>query len=240
LPVFLQSVHHTDAFHTGLALLPMSLTMLVVAPLSAFFSKFITPKRLIQTGLIIAVLASIVLHFSITITAKASNFIPGLVLFGLGIGLVMAQASNLTLSAVSVEEAGEASGVNNTMRQIGSTFGSAIIGAVLLTTLAGGLSSGIAKSTLLPDTTKTQLSISVTGNAANIELGGVSRKTDQSLNLNEQVELSSIVQQASTNGSRQAILFTGGFVSIGFLLSFFLPNVKDLDRTARAATASGH
>lgn len=238
IPVFLQSVRNLDALHTGLALVPMSLTMLIVAPSSAFLSKHITPKRLIQAGLVLAASASVVLHYAITPAATASSFIPGMVLFGMGMGLVMAQASNLTLSAVSVEQAGEASGVNNTFRQIGSSFGSAIIGAVLLATLSTSLGAGIASSQAIPETAKPQLASAVAAQASNVELSGVSASTNDKLSPEVRTELTRIVHQASADGSRRAILYTGFFTSMGFLASFMLPNVKDLDKTARSATAS--
>jgi hypothetical protein len=237
IPVFLQSVRNLDALHTGLALAPMSLTMLIVAPGSAFLSKHITPKRLIQFGLFTASLAGLVMYSAITPDATPANFVPGMILFGMGMGLVMAQASNLTLSAVSVEQAGEASGVNNTLRQVGSSFGSAIIGAVLLATMASSLATGIDNSQVIPAAVKPQIAQAVAAQSANVELGGVSSESQSALSPEIQGELKTIVNQASSDGSRKAILFTSFFVGLGFLASFLLPNVKDLDRTARAASA---
>jgi EmrB/QacA subfamily drug resistance transporter len=237
IPVFLQSVRNLDALHTGLALAPMSLTMLIVAPTSGFLSKHITPKYLIQLGLFVATIAGVVMHFAITPDATASSFIPGMILFGFGMGLVMAQASNLTMSAVSVEQAGEASGVNNTLRQVGSSFGSAIIGAVLLGTMATSLNSGIANSSVISDQAKPQIASAVAAQAANVELGGISSESQAELSPEIKNELTRVVHQASSDGSRQAILYTSLFAGLGFLASFMLPNVRDLDRTARAAAA---
>jgi EmrB/QacA subfamily drug resistance transporter len=54
IPVFMQAVRGEDAFHTGLALLPMSIMALFVAPLAGFLShKNISPKRLVQLGLLV-------------------------------------------------------------------------------------------------------------------------------------------------------------------------------------------
>jgi EmrB/QacA subfamily drug resistance transporter len=240
LPVFLQSVRNLSSLDTGLALLPMSLVMLVVAPGSAALSKHVTAKRLIQAGLLFAMLASFVLHAEINAAATAADFIPGLMLFGLGMGLVMAQVSNLTLSAVSVEQSGEASGVNNTLRQVGSSFGSAIIGAVLLATLTSSLAGGINKSTVIPENQKAQLSQSVAQQAANVELGGVSSDTTSKLDPAVDAELTNIVHTASADGSRKAILYTGLFAGVGFLIAFMLPNDMNLDRHAEASVSAGH
>jgi EmrB/QacA subfamily drug resistance transporter len=229
IPVFLQSARNLDALHTGLALLPMSLTMLVVAPASAFIAKHVVPKRLIQVGLLIATLASVVLHFSIHANSGAASFIPGLILFGFGLGLVMAQSSNMALSAVSVEQAGEASGVNNTLRQVGSSFGSAIIGAVLLTTLAGSLAKGVTSSSVIPDSAKPAIAAKVAAQASNVELSGVTPADSGNGSPAVKKELSTIATQASADGARQAVIYTGAFIFVGFLLSFALPHTHDLE-----------
>ncbi len=234
IPVFLQSVRNLDALHTGLALLPMSLTMLFVAPASAVLTKKFVPKRLIQVGLAVSMLASVVLHYSITASSGPASFIPGLILFGIGMGLVMAQSSNLTLSAVSPELSGEASGVNNTLRQVGSSFGSAIIGAVLLTTVASGLASGVQKSQVIPAELKAKVAANVSGQASNVELSGLAQDdVVQKLPRPVQQELTAIAAQASADGARTAMLYTGLFVGVGFLISFALPHTHDLDAAAK-------
>ncbi len=240
VPVFLQSTRNLDAFHTGLALLPMSLTMLIVAPSSAMLSKRFTAKRLIQTGLLLAVAASATLYASLSPDATAMSLAPGLILFGAGMGLVMAQASNVTLSAVSISESGEASGINNTMRQVGSSFGSAIIGAVLLTTLSTSLISGISSSPTIPDNIKPQLSSALASEASNVELGGGNAQAaTQSLPASVKEELTQIAHQASADGSQKAMIITGAVILLAVGVSTFLPNVKDFEHK-ETAPAAGH
>jgi hypothetical protein len=149
-------------------------------------------------------------------------------------GMVMAQTGNLTMSAVSVQQAGEASGVNNTLRQIGSSFGSAIIGAVLLTVTASHLSSGVQKSMVIPPNIKPQVGVAIVKQASNVELGGVG-DDGQADNLPNNIknELTRIVQAASSKGSSQAILYTGMFTVAAFGASIFLPNVRDLEARGR-------
>lgn len=239
VPVFLQSVQNLDAFHTGLALLPMSLTMLVVAPASAALTKRFAAKRLIQAGLAFAVLASITLFFSLSADATAMSLAPGLILFGAGMGLVMAQASNVTLSAVPVAESGEASGINNTLRQVGSSFGSAIIGAVLLTTLSTSLVSGVKDSQVIPEAVKAQLSESLSSNASNVELGGGDNKSAaDSLPAPIKSELTQIAHEASAEGSRRAIAITGAFILLAAGVATMLPNTKDFEHKEAGPVAA--
>ncbi len=230
VPVFLQSVNNLDALHTGLALLPMSLSMLIVAPLSGILGKKFNPKRMIQAGLLIATSSAVVLHFSVTATSTAISFAPGLILFGIGMGLVMAQASNVTLSAVPVDQSGEASGVNNTLRQVGSSFGSAIIGAVLLSTIAGSLTSNIQSSKVIPWVAKPVIAAQAAAGISDIELGSNAKDSLTSVKSPElKAELVRIAHQASADGTRMAMVYTGGFIFIAYLLSFLLPNKLDLE-----------
>ena len=239
LPVFLQSVQNLDALHTGLALVPLSLAVLVTAPTSAALTKFVTPKRLIQTGLLIAALASLLIMALLSPTATALHLAPGLALFGLGMGLVFAQASNMTLSAVSVEQSGEASGVNNTIRQIGTSFGSAIIGAVVLTSLASGLVAGVTDSQVIPDNMKPAIAQSVSSRASSVELGGAGAdNATQSLPTAVKDELTRIAHQASADASKQAMFYTAGFMLMAFAVSSLMPNTRQLEKSA--SPAAGH
>ncbi len=242
IPVFLQSVRNLDAFHTGLALLPMSLTMLFVAPFSAaVLTKKFVPKRIIQVGLVFAVLASIVMHYSITADSTAASFIPGMIIFGLGMGMVMAQASNLTLSAVPEYMSGEASGVNNTIRQVGSSLGSAIIGAVLLTTLSSSLASGVTNSSVIPAAAKPALAAKVASTASEVELSGIRQdKNTAPVSPAVQKELTAIAHQASADAARTAVLYMGFFIALGFGVSFFLPHTHDLEELHNKSPAAAH
>ncbi|HRH32344.1 MAG TPA: MFS transporter, partial [bacterium] len=172
LPVFLQSVRGLDAYHTGLALLPMSLGLLVISPLSAVLGRKIPSKYLINFGLFLNAVAYLILWYTLTVDTTASDLILGLTVYGIGMGFVMSQINNITLSAVPVEQAGEASGVNNTLRQVGSTLGSAIMGAVLVGALGTQLVQGVEKSEVIPEAMKPELAQIVETQSSNVEFGG--------------------------------------------------------------------
>src|SRR5438105_14221508 len=110
--------------------------------------------RQVQTGLIVNSLVIVILRFTISIDMNLNWLIPGLALYGAGLGLVLSQINNLTLSSVPVREAGEASGLTNTFRQIGSSLGAAIIGAILLSTILTSLEPDVAQSPRVPKQSK--------------------------------------------------------------------------------------
>ncbi len=237
LPVFLQAVRELDALHTGYALLPMSLTILIAAPLSGFLSTMLRPKPMIQFGLLCNVFGALILRQAMSVDATIMSFAPGLVVFGVGLGMVMAQISNFTLSAVPAHLAGEASGINNTLRQLGSTLGSAIIGAVMLTALSTNLVNGVESSTVIPTVAKAQISDQISKQTTSVEFGG-SSSTNNSLPAPVATEIKAISHQAMVDASKLTFVYTAIFSLLGFFVSFLLPNVKASSRESEPA--AGH
>jgi len=221
LPVFLQSVKQLDAFHTGLTLLPMSLTLLIVSPAAAPMTKRIAHKRLVQTGLLINTISIVILRFSIGIDVRLTWLIPGLALYGIGLGLVLSQINNLTLSSVQVREAGEASGVLNTFRQIGISLGSAIIGAVLISTILVRLDETLTSSSTIPSQSKQAIAHLLQAQASGVAFGD--SKVFDSLPPQPRSEMLAMRRVATTAGIQRAFWFGAAFALLGFGVSMFLP-----------------
>jgi EmrB/QacA subfamily drug resistance transporter len=222
-PVFLQGLLGKDAFHSGLATLPLSLGILVSSIVSGILAgKFNVAQRImIQVGLALSIVGGVLLHYEATATASVISFMPGLVCFGLGFGLVISQLANLTLSAASIEMAGEASGVNNTFRQIGTSLGQALIGALLISSLTTQLGHDVSASKLLPQQIKPQVSASITQSAQS--LGTVSADPASKLPPAQLREILRIKNDAIVTGVRTGFFGTTIASGVAFLLSFTLP-----------------
>lgn len=235
-PVFFQAVRGYDAFHTGIALLPMPIGVFIFSALSTRLAKTIAPKRMIQAGFLTSGIGLIVLYFLMGPDASALHLSPGFFIYGAGFGMIMPQISNLTLSAVKPAQAGEASGVNNTMRQLGATLGSAIIGAILLTSLSGNLSSGIKNSTVIPESSKQLLADAVSKQTSNVEFGGGAHV---GLQLPPQIaqEIVTISHNSTADANKTILLWSMLFMLSGFVVSFLLPNVIELDKEQRDSAA---
>lgn len=206
IPVFMQSVRGADAFHTGLTLLPMSIAALVMAPLGGFLSHKFPPKRLIQVGLSLNFIGYLILWKVLSVNATATTFAPALALMGIGMGFTMASISNLTLSAVSPEQSGEASGVNNTLRQVGGTLGTALIGAVLISSISSNLENGIKNSTVIPEKAKSVIAENISKQTSSVEFGG-GAKFDSKTPKSVKDEVVKISHQAITDANRKTILY---------------------------------
>jgi EmrB/QacA subfamily drug resistance transporter len=235
IPVFLQSVLNLSPLQTGYAMLPMSLTLLVAAPFSAYISKFISPKRIIQFGLILDGIGFWVLAISMHANSGQWALAPGFMFFGVGLGLMMSQTSNLTLSAVSVEQSGEASGVNTTLRQVGSTLGSAILGAILLSALGASLISGVNRSTIIPSALKPSITKTVSRQSSNIEFGNGASVASAGLPAKVGAEIVAISKNATVDASRITLYYGIIFVVLAFLLSLGLPGSADVEANKSVA-----
>jgi EmrB/QacA subfamily drug resistance transporter len=221
VPVFLQAVNDLDAFHTGLGLLPMSATLLIVSPMSGVLTRHFAHKRIVQTGLVVNLVALFVIRATLHAGMSIWQLAPGLALYGIGLGMVLSQINNLTLSAVPVREAGEASGVANTFRQVGASLGAAVLGAILLSTIVTSLEVGIASSPSIPPEAKRGLDATLRMEASSIAFGsaGVFDRVPPAA----REELLQLRRTATVEGDRRALLYGAGFALLGLLVSTRLP-----------------
>jgi EmrB/QacA subfamily drug resistance transporter len=221
LPVYLQSVRRLDAFHTGLNLLPLSILLFITSPTAAALSKRIPHKRLVQIGLGVSFVALLLLRWALGVDTPLTLLIPGLALYGLGLGMVQSQINNLTLSSVPVEEAGEASGVTNTFRQIGSSLGAAIIGSVLLTSIVTDLQAAVGASATIPPAAKPAVESRLRQQASGLAFG--TSGTFDALPAPARAAMDQARRAATAEGNRKALAYGAAFVLLGLLVSTRLP-----------------
>ncbi|GHH87017.1 MFS transporter [Streptomyces sulfonofaciens] len=128
--LFLQDVRGLSALRAGLWMLPMAAVTFVCAPLSGRLVGSRGPRfPLLLAG--VAMTASGVLFAVLDAETSNVTLLTGYVLFGLGFGFVNAPITNTAVSGMPRAQAGVAAAVASTSRQIGSTLGVAVIGAVL-------------------------------------------------------------------------------------------------------------
>ena len=144
------------AMQTGLALMPFSISMLVFAIVGARLSARFFANRIVQVGFVLAAAGLAALGASIQPGATFSDLALG-ALFGMGVGLIASQILNLILSSVELKDTAETAGLSSTFEQLGNSIGVALVGTVMLSTLASGLGQGINNSAVLPPESKPPL-----------------------------------------------------------------------------------
>jgi MFS family permease len=136
LPIYLQMVLEYNALEAGLSLAPLSLTMFAVALLAGRKAGNRSPSKIILAGFLLLTAGVGVL---IPIVPRADSgwamAIP-LAVAGAGLGLLVSQLNNYTLSPIEEERVSEAAGVNSAGGSFGLSFGLAFAGSIMLASLS--------------------------------------------------------------------------------------------------------
>ncbi|HEX6023356.1 MAG TPA: MFS transporter [Solirubrobacter sp.] len=136
LPIYLQMVLEYDAMESGLSIAPLSLSMFAIALLVARRGGKRRPAAVIRLGFLLVCVGVAVI---VPIVPRADSgwalALP-LIVAGCGLGLLVSQLNNYTLSPISDERVSEAAGVNSAAGSFGLSFGLAFAGAIMLATLS--------------------------------------------------------------------------------------------------------
>jgi EmrB/QacA subfamily drug resistance transporter len=147
----LQSALGFSAIHAGLTGLPTTLAMTSLAPFAGRITDRIGGKRVLAVGLALYAAGIAGVAAVASVHATSLTFAPVLLVAGLGMGAIFAPLATMAMHAAPQHQAGAASGVVNTSRQLGGTLGGAIAGAVLASGLASALHGrAVAAAAQLP------------------------------------------------------------------------------------------
>ena len=130
MTLYLQNVHGFSPFAAGVRTLPLSLALMVSAPLSGFITERFGPRPAMVAGLG-GVAAALCLLTSLQTDSGYDSLWPAFVLLGAGIGLVLTASSDAIVGNASVDDAGVAGGLQSTAVQLGGVLGTTILGSVL-------------------------------------------------------------------------------------------------------------
>ncbi len=142
---YFQFVLEFSALSTGVRLLPMAITIMIVAPLSARFVERIGTKAVVSTGLGL-VSVGLLLILQVGVDSSYFDFMWRMVVMAAGMGLVMAPATDSIMGSLPLAKAGVGSAVNDTTRQVGGALGVAIIGSVISSVYAGRVGDWFAQA----------------------------------------------------------------------------------------------
>ena len=157
LPIFLQMVLEYNALQTGLTLAPLSLTMFATALLAGKRAGKRRPAGLIRAGSGLLLVGMVLLVPIVPRAHSGWALVIPLIIAGAGLGLLVSQLNNYTLSPISDERVSEAAGVNSAAGSFGLSFGLAFAGAILLATLSIAFTEKAQDSTVLPPAAQEQV-----------------------------------------------------------------------------------
>jgi EmrB/QacA subfamily drug resistance transporter len=221
ISIFLQTVKGLSAIDAGLTFLPMAISVFIFAPIAGVLATRFGPKWIITTGMVLEAVALFSMSQIISISNPVYYLYPILVIYGAGVGLAISQVTSTVLMSIPWQKAGVGSGANNTVRQIGSAFGIAVIGAILVAQI-----SAIGQADLASSSVNFGPMASLLKAALNSGLsGGIDKSFIASFGVNAPAALA-IIYDALTQGTRWAALTAGIFVSLGALSSLLIPDPR--------------
>jgi len=167
LAQFLQIVQGYSPLEAGLRTLPWTAMPILIAPIAGTLSDRIGARPLIVAGM--ALMATSMSWFAVITspTVSYASEVPALVMAGVGMSLYFAPLASLVLSTVRRKEEGKASGINNTVREVGGVFGVAVLATIF------AKAGGYATAQSFVDGLRVALWVS----AAAVAIGGVAAIT---------------------------------------------------------------
>jgi predicted MFS family arabinose efflux permease len=130
LSQFLQNVLHNTPLEAGVKLLVWTGASMVVSPVAGFFSERYGSRTFMAAGLGLQALALGWLATLAGVQQSYASMIVPFILAGAGMSLVFAPAANAILSSVRADQAGQASGATNAIRELGGVLGIAVLATV--------------------------------------------------------------------------------------------------------------
>lgn len=132
IAVFLQEARHSSAITTGLMLLPATAGIMLASAAAERMAGRHTQRRLIRGGFGTTTIGIALLLALVRPDSGVLSFVPGLVLLGGGIGIMLTASVNLVQSSSPEEIQGDVSGVSRSVSNLGSSLGTALAGSILV------------------------------------------------------------------------------------------------------------
>ena len=130
--VYLQEVNGYSAIQTGLMLTPATLGILAASAGADRFARRHPQRWLIIAGFLATAAGMILLLALVRAHSGIWTWIPGLLLFGAGVGVMLTSSVNVVQSSFPDADQGEISGLSRSVSNLGSSLGTALVGSVLV------------------------------------------------------------------------------------------------------------
>jgi MFS family permease len=136
--VFLQEVRGYSAIKTGVVFTAATAGILISSFAAERFAKRRKQRTLIVAGFLITLAGIGLLLGLVRAWSSVAAFVPGLFLIGFGLGGMLTPSVNVVQSSFPEEQQGEISGLSRSVSNLGSSFGTAIGGTILVSVVATG------------------------------------------------------------------------------------------------------
>ena len=224
IPLYLQIVQGLDALETGVRMLPASVGLFVAALAGSRLAARFAARAIVRAGLAIAFLSTLMLLAVIEPELDTGPFLAAMGVLGVGMGLIVSQLGNVVQSAVGDRDRSEAGGLQNTAQQLGSSLGTALLGAVVLSGLIAAVSDNVADDPRIPQEVKQQVEIRLGGDVSFVASEEVrAGATEAGLDPDTVDALVEDYEDAQVEALKKALLFAAFIVVASFWATRRLP-----------------
>ncbi len=144
LSLYMQGIHGFSPFEAGVRFLPMTLMIIVTAPLAGRYASQHGSRAPMTYGLILAGGGLLLLGLTLQADTPTAYLLPIFLIMGHGMGATMAPMTAAVMNAVGAQRAGLGSAMTNTSREVGGVLGIALLGTVLTTQLKDAFVPAVA------------------------------------------------------------------------------------------------
>jgi hypothetical protein len=173
----------------------------------------------ILLGFLVAAAGVFLLRDVFSTSTQIIDIFPGTIIFGVGVGLLLSQITNLPMSAVRKDQELAASGFLNTTKNLGYSIGTALIGVILLVGIFNGLLASISTSTLVSNTTtQEQIQQNLYAYAQNMQT-----RTPRNIPPSLIPEAQRILDNTISSAMHFTFIALALILLLGFVIALFLP-----------------
>lgn len=227
IPVYLQMVMGYDALETGIKIFPLSVAIIIASTIGSRLIGKYTPKQIVRMGQVALIIGSLFLTGAITPDLSGWLFGTALFIVGIGLGLLVSQIGNVTMSAVSDAESSEVGGLQGTFQNLGASLGTAVIGSIMIASLTTTFVSDVNGNSQLNEATKNQVNAQSTAGIPIASSAQVKQYALQSgLSENEADTLSSDYKTSQIKSLRTSMFFLTIAALLMLALSRNIPDKK--------------
>ena len=132
ISVYLQEIWKYNAIKTGLVLTPATAGILLTSAIAGRLARKHRQRSLIIAGFVLTVAGIALILALVRENSGVVSFVPGLLLMGCGVGVMLTASVNIVQSGFPACDQGDISGLSRSVSNLGSSFGTALVGSVLV------------------------------------------------------------------------------------------------------------
>ncbi len=130
LPLYLQNSLGYTALQAGLVFFPVGIIQAIMSPIAGKLADKVNPKIPVLIGITLTFI-SMYMYKDLSLTSEYNQIILPLIIRGFGMGFMFIPLSTIAINDITKEKMAQATGLFNTIRQVGGSFGVAILGTLL-------------------------------------------------------------------------------------------------------------